>query len=505
MSTADRVSRIILRIGLIALAALLLWHSYHFTAGSIRALLYPYELDYGEGIVWFQAQQLFAGGAYGDIHKFPAVVFHYTPLFHFLSGLGAAMGFDGLQSGRTVSLLSTAVMVVVIGAIVRYVLIQSQAERRTATICAAIAGLSLLLTFPVKLWAPMMRVDMLAFALALAGMYAGLRAIRQPRWIYAAAILFVLSVFTKQTMIAAPAAVFAALLLYRPRIALIGIATCLIAGSIAVAALAFATDGGFLRHVFLYNVNRFDLGRVDKIAIIASAHVYVIIVALVGVAGIGPALHGFARRRRDAEPHEVAAAMLAGYLLLTSIMVLLVLKLGSSANYFIEWLAALAIFVGLAVRRPVDGALQSRPSPTALSPIAIFVVAALCAQALVIPPKHYPSDFLKARSQEMARLTAIVRSSRGPVISDEMVMLLRAGRPVLWEPAIFTELAATGDWDEKPFIRMIEQHRFAAIIVFQARGDKLFSQRFSPAVGAAIDRSYSRQEKIAGFTVHRPR
>ncbi|MEO7815179.1 MAG: hypothetical protein ABIR87_07015 [Sphingomicrobium sp.] len=506
MPAVDRATRFIARLGLLSLAALLAWHACRFVANSIRAVRDPYELDYGEGIVWFQTQQLFAGKAYGDIHHFPAVVFHYTPLFHFLSGLGAAMGFDGLAAGRTVSLLSTAAMVVMIGAIVRHVLLQSQADRRTANICAVVGGLTLLLAYPVKFWAPMMRVDMLAFALALAGVYAALRAIRQPRWIHAAAAFFVASVFAKQTMVAAPGAVFLVLLVYRPRTALAGIATCLVAGLIAVAALTYATHGGFLAHVFLYNINRFDVGRIDKIEIITLSHLFLVIVALIGVGISASAVRRFVAQRRTAAPPDVAAAMLVAYLLLTTIMLLLVLKLGSSANYFIEWFAVLAIFVGIALRDPVATALGGKPLTSSLpSPIGMFAVFGLCAQSLMITPTQYPAEYFAARAPAMARLTDMVRNADGPVISDDMVVLLRSGRPVLWEPAIFTELAATGGWDERPFIKLIEQRKFPLIIVFQARGDKLFSQRFSPAVGAAIERSYTRQEKVAGFTIHRPR
>lgn len=502
----DRVSVTVVRVGLLVLAGLLSWHTYHFAAGSIRALFYPHELDYGEGIVWYQVQQLFAGQAYGDIHTYPAVVFHYTPLFHFLSGLVAKLGMDGLAAGRLVSLLSTVAMAILVGAIVRHVILQSQGDRRTAIACAAIAGLTLLIAFPVRLWAPMMRVDMLAFALALAGIYAGLRAIRQPGWVYLAALCFVAAVFAKQTMIAAPASVFLGLSLYRRRTALAGILTCLAAGSIALAALAYATGGGFLRHVFLYNVNRIDIGRFDQITTIALGHILLIMAALVGVAATSPALRQFLVRRRQAEPQDVATTILLCYLMLTTIMLLLILKSGSSANYFIEWFAALSIFVGFGLRMAVERSIgRGMAIASETSPAGKFAVAALCAQTLFISPNLYSPEFFEARADGLAQLTEMVRSADGPVISDDMVVVMRAGRPVLWEPAIFTELASTGVYDERPFVRMIDERRFAFFIIYQGLGEKMFSPRYSPAVGAAIERAYPRREKIAGLTVHYPR
>lgn len=505
MAGVDRVAVTVVRVGLVALAALLLWHEWHFAAGSIRAAGYPHELDYGEGIVWYQVEQLFAGRAFGDIRQFPAVVFHYTPLFHVLSGLVAALGVDGLAAGRIISLLSTAAMAILVGAIVRHLVVTSNGDRRTAIACATIAGLTLLVAYPVKIWAPFMRVDMLAFALTLAGIHAGLRAIRQPGWVFAAALLFVSAVFTKQTMIAAPASIFLVLLLYRPRTAVAGIATCVVAGSIALAALAYATGGGFLSHVFLYNVNRIDVGRIDQIGIIAFGHLFLILAALVGVATTVPALRQFARRRRNAEPAHAAAAMLGVYLVLTTIMLLLVLKSGSSANYFIEWFCILAIYAGLAVRIALERSFGGGEGHATETPFAgKLAVAALCAQALFIDPAQYPARFFQARADGLARLTDMVRNADGPVISDDMVVVMRAGRPVLWEPAIFTELAATGAWDETAFVRMIEQRRFAFFIIYQGRGGDLFSQRYSPAVAAAIARAYPRRKNIAGLTVHRP-
>ena len=64
-----------------------------------------------------------------------------------------------------------------------------------------------------------------------------------------------------------------------------------------------------------------------------------------------------------------------------------------------------------------------------------------------------------SRARELAQLSAEIASADKPVISDDMVLLIRSGREVLWEPAIFAELASTGDWDERPFVRRYPQWR----------------------------------------------
>jgi hypothetical protein len=82
-----------------------------------------------------------------------------------------------------------------------------------------------------------------------------------------------------------------------------------------------------------------------------------------------------------------------------------------------------------------------------------------------------------------------------------MVVLMRAGKEVVWEPAIFAELATMKVWDEQPFLDMIKQHDFSFII---KTGTAMDASRFTPAVTSAIEAYYPRIEKIAGTTVHLP-
>ena len=74
------------------------------------ALRYPYQLDYGEGIVWQQLRLIGQGRGYGPIDGVPAIVFHYPPLYHQVTAwLAALTGGDELQTGRTLSLACTLI------------------------------------------------------------------------------------------------------------------------------------------------------------------------------------------------------------------------------------------------------------------------------------------------------------------------------------------------------------------------------------------------------------
>src|SRR5206468_2565860 len=128
---------------------------------------------------------------------FPAIVFHYPPLFHALSELGTRAGLDPLAAGRTVSVIASLLCALLIGMIATRLV--DRKAREAALICGLFAGLVGLAFAPVRAWAPLMRVDMVATAFSLFGIWLGIRAIRRPRSVYLAALCFVAAVFAKQT------------------------------------------------------------------------------------------------------------------------------------------------------------------------------------------------------------------------------------------------------------------------------------------------------------------
>ena len=92
-----------------------------------------------------------------------------------------------------------------------------------------------------------MRVDMLAIALAFVGVAFVVRSERQPAWLALAMPAFVLSIYTRQTELAAPASALLVLLLVRPRATILAGIGGAVLGLCALAWLEWATAGGFLR------------------------------------------------------------------------------------------------------------------------------------------------------------------------------------------------------------------------------------------------------------------
>ena len=506
--------RVLPRAALLLAIIFLTAHFALFLVGGAKAIRYPFEIDYGEGIVWQQALRIASGHAYGSIAHFPAIVFHYPPVFHLLSMAAAAIfGLDQLAAGRTVSIVST----ILIGCFAGLIVFRSLSEETgtaAASICAVIGGLIVFTLWPVLLWAPLMRVDMAATAFSLAGVLLGIVALRRPAVIHGAALCFVAAVYTKQTSIVAPAATFLTLLLVCPKVARAGIATAILSGLAVLGALTWWTDGGFIRHIFLYNINRFEAWRLQWVATATALHSVYFGVAAIGLwwrlrdclpAYRGASLAGI-RDRLRAVPADAALFLILVYFTLATAMLITIAKSGSNQNYLIEWLCVLAILVGLAMREAAVAvigasvaAARPRSPPFLLSAILPVAVAV---QVLMLPPMPDQTD--RGPIADIQGVVTLVREARRSVISDDMVILLRAGKEVEWEPAIFAELASKGMWDERPFVRLIRNHQFGFFVTVGDRGDWLFDSRYTPAVADAIESAYPSERHLAGYTLHLP-
>lgn len=499
MATASRAiwQRRVPLLAFAALGALLVVRLVQYLSMTCTTMRYPFQLDYGEGIVWQQMRAIVAGHGYGSIDGFPAIVFHYPPVYHLVTAaLASVTGMDELFAGRLVSMLCT----LAVAALLARILLKcapAAAPRAARLGAAAIIGLTALTIGPIEFWSLFMRVDLLCTALVLAGLLCGLKAIQSPRWIVPAAVLFVLAVYTKQTAIAAPAAVFGTLLFLRPRTALTGIGCAMALGMVVMAGLMIATDGGFVRHIFFYNINRLDLSRLNLVVANLGDHFALMTCGLIGVLqqvkmlrdGSGAGLRGFLARLRS-HPAQARVVMLLAYLAITTPMMLMIAKSGASTNYLIEWNLALTLLAGLALVDLLTPLIRSEGASQA-SAMATVLPVLFIAQLLLHPGMSgWIGKALESQSRDTAAVVETIRAAPAPVISDDMVAVLRGGKPVLWESAIFAELASIGVWDEKPFLDQIRERRFAFFVMTHAEDKRLFNSRYTPAVKAAIDSAY---------------
>jgi hypothetical protein len=97
------------------------------------------------------------------------------------------------------------------------------------------------------------------------------------------------------------------------------------------------------------------------------------------------------------------------------------------------------------------------------------------------------------------RMVNLIRESPKPSLSEDMVLLLRAGQAVPIEPAIFADLTSTGIWDQRPFLNLIQDHAFSLIIL-----QDYDEGRFTKEVANAVQDNYPFIEHLGDYIVRRP-
>ena len=196
-------------------------------------------------------------------------------------------------------------------------------------------------------------------------------------------------------------------------------------------------------------------------------------------------------------------AMLTWYFLCTTGMLFMAGKSGGADNYFIEWMCVGAVMIGI-LAAWLFGRIDMAMTPKQLRLIWLggFVVVA---QIAVLPAGWNYGGGSSEYRREMAALEDMIRAAPKPVLSADMVLLVKAGKEVPWEPSIFAELASTGRWDERLITDMISSQSFSFIITTGHRGDRYYDERYTPAVAGAIHQAYPRTEEWMGHTLHLPR
>lgn len=499
----------------VTIAVAIGWHFLSFLRNAIGAIQYKYGLDYGEGIVWQQALLIPGPRMYGDITQSPFIVFHYPPVYHLVVRILAAAGFDMLTAGRWVSLVSAFVISAVVARLA-FLAVPHSIGLRAKQTGAVIAALTVFCYEPVVQWSVLMRVDMLAIAIGFVAVLLAVTSPGRPLRLYVAAFLFLLAMFTKQTAIAAPLATFPVMLIIDRRRTLLAAAAVLVTGVGLLFLLNEITAGGFIRHIILYNLNRYDFSAVINGLISQWYQAIFLLVALLGLHSIWRGLRrpqSWTSFENDLADNIATrtALVITLYLAITTGMLATIGKSGASNNYLIEGMCVWSVLIGVCIAYAVQPVFEyctataAAPRQAAHTLFAISVGAILAVQMTILPtstPEYH--NLTPSYVAAMDTLASRIANTQKPVLSDDMVLLLRAGKDVQWEPAIFAELASEGTWDERLIVNQIDAHRFGMIITTGVAGTPLFDSRFTPAVRNAITSAYPRTQTIARRIIHLP-
>jgi len=471
------------------LIALVSVHAVCVCFDVVSAIRYPFELDYTEGIVWQQAALIPGPRMYSPSPAIPFVGFPYPPLYHLLVRAVACVMQDMLAAGRLISGVAILLIAILVAGLV--LTASRRADARTIAF-ASVAGLLVFCLHAVRLWAMFLRVDMLAVALSLAGVMVAARADGRFGGTTCGLLLCLAAVYTRQTMLPSGLAVFAVTVLRSPRVAIGAGAIALGAGLAALGLLEYVTSGGFLRHILYYNINRYNLQtglrtfRGEQSSFLPAA------VMVVGAVTIARGLRSRGLGLGGADRATATRAMLLVYFALATPLLLTALKSGGSYNYFIDWLCVGCTLIGILL-------CDIAASGQRLMPVMSLLIIAVAP----LPLRMLPDRFPQADLDRQAALVARIAAAGKPVASEDMTLLMRAGKPVIFEPSLATELALVGRWDETPLVEMIRAQGFAFMITTD--DDPSDTDRRSPAVDAAMRQAYPRVEQVGtGLWLHLP-
>lgn len=449
---------------------------------QVRAVAFPYQLDYGEAPLADQALRLSRGQTIyrADLSEPPYTISNYPPLYVALLAVGVRL--VGPEASFAVGRTLSAIAVWVASACL-FVIVYSQTRSRMAGMVAA----AMMVAFPyVVYWSSLMRIDSLALALSLGGLALLVTTPVSLRRVCLAAALLVAAIFTRQTYaLAAPAAAATWLFAQDRRqavvlIALVGGATCLL-----VLALEAWTHGGFFFNVVTANVNEFRIDTVEyhwkRLRTMAAIPLLVGAVSTV----LGRRLNPL---RMLAVPYLMAAVLSA----------LTIGKVGSHVNYLLEMCAALSLSAGIVV-----AVVETRAPRSTAYAVLLLGLCAGCGRMIAFARGEFSHELRERRAsvEQIGRLSRAVAQAPGRVLADEyMGILTQQGRPIFLQPFEMTQLARAGRWDETPFLTSIENGDYDLIILY----DKPWLEgRWTPRMLEAIRRRYVVTEVVAGNEVYR--
>lgn len=402
----------------------------------------------GECVVAAHSSMLAHDGTlYYDFHHSPYTVAPYTPLFYLLDAGLQRSGLPIYLAGRIVS-FAAAVGIV---ALVWFLTLLYTNDRLGTALAALLCASSSLLL----IWGTVGQVDVLALFWALAAFYLysryNLLAENTLLW---AGVCTLLAFFTKQTMLACPAAICLHLFFSgRKAVALKFAAGCLAVASAIVLPLDRALHGRFFADTVYGNINPFALSK------FAAQIRFTLLVAgpLVIVVAIGAKK---AIRKCGAAPFL--------YLFLAALVFLAsAARIGSDLNYQLEFTIVLILCAATALHALSFLPLtlgRARTWVTLLQlPLGLFLVVNYRISGPAILARYAGEQQTRA---EMAAIRGSLADG-GPVLSADYNAVIRLRGRLDCEMAFYNLLVSVGAVDPEPLRREIAAGTFSTIVLLE--------------------------------------
>lgn len=481
-----RVAQFAMIVAAGALLGLHVWRTLDYFGFAIRC---PYEIEYAEGILLQNALKIARSlPLYGDYHHYPFVAATYPPGYPLLTAVGVKLFGVSFTFGRVLSCLGSLGIAIFIWALLR--------RAGVSRFAAGLAGVLWIGAPIVCWWGAVVRVDITAIFLGIAGLYCVMRG---GRWLVAAVVLMALSFYTRQSEVAPVAAAVGYLwwMKQRRQAMLVGIgwaSLCLA----TFAVLQAMSRGWFYYHVVVANRNFWELQSLT----------YWWDYVLKGwpfpfALGLGGAILALGAWRAPALRDGGASAsrplrLLGLYYVFAMLVSLTAGKIGSTVNYMLAPLAASCMMTGVAYHWLAER-LQ-HPWAKVIWVAAWLLVIAIPIYLLAEPGADAYAPYRRSRADILTggrEAVRIIRERGGAVLSEDTGLPLLAGKQILLDPHKMTSMSRDGNWDQRPLIQDIKRRRFATIVTewdpiggATDRWGTCGGYRWSIGMGHAIMRNY---------------
>lgn len=461
----------------VCLAAALIAAALVLSSVPQRAL-FRYAWDYAEPVAALSVLELAERPLiYQDFAVQPYRIFAYNPLYVYVASALRPLWDPVWAGGRVVSAFSC---VLIAGILYRI------ARRIDASYPAAwTMALGWLCLPAVFTYLCSMRPDLLALAWTALGLLWGVGPggdepypVRR-RAAVAAGACFALAFLTRQNFVFAPAAYLVTRCTQRGRRGE-GFWAAGTAAVIALPVMVFyqlATGGAYLDNVVVFNLQPYYPELVLRnLQGHLPRHWPVYLSAPLALPGLWK---------------DGRSRILAVYLVLVYAEIAMAGRIGSDENYFLEpLLGAYLAVTGLAAR--ASGAYG-----------AVLWTGLALASALLVPyhqtARTSTLEVAARMERDLEPVRAFVSTVPGEVVSEEMGLLIAAGRRVPYQFFEATQLADRGLFDDGPFLERIRRQEFPLILVTTDLLRISRSQRFRPAFIAAVRSSYKLKSNAKGL------
>ena len=462
---------------------------------ALAGLVYPYQLDYGEGIVLWFAQQIAHGHSiYKGLAELPYASSNYPPVSMFLAALLMPIFGEGYAGGRLLNFASALIVAALIYRIVRV-----EAGKRWL---GALAALFFLGSPYIYHWIPLFRADLFGLAFTFGGVFCIWEFGRKSqvasrshlttdyvrsterRLLVTAFVLFLLALYTKQTLFAAPAAAVLALFQHNRRLAIaFALALGAIGGAIYLAIDA-ATSGAFTFGLITSNATVFLPEQLFNL-LSNFAITFPVLIML--------ALWRLVNRVRARQ-----VGVLEWYAVISCAALVLAGRMGAWENYFFEALVVLCVLAGFAIRDTGYGIRHTR----------VVIPLLLLVQLALMWREHDPRIAANLMAEGLPanrQLAALLARTPGTIISEDMGALATSGKSVDYYTFQYSSLARSGQWDQSWELNSLRDGAFPLVILERGtREDVDHYRRFTREFVSALDRYYARVQTIGKYEVYAP-